>query len=160
MMQFQAFRIAARGLIRKDDKLLFVSDDGKYWYTPGGRLEVNETLEDCVKREVYEETGLLVKPGPLLYVQENFNVRDAVHAIHFYFATTILKGSLSETWSDDHGTVKYRRFFGLEDIKKHTYILPRFLATCDWEPSHNHSSPHYQGSVKMHGFEMLEELAT
>lgn len=31
------------------------------WALPGGFLEYNESLEDCVKREVLEETGLRVK---------------------------------------------------------------------------------------------------
>ncbi len=31
------------------------------WALPGGFLEYNESLEDCVKREVEEETGLKVK---------------------------------------------------------------------------------------------------
>ena len=35
-------------------------DKGK-WGTPGGYIAWNETLEDCVRREVKEETGLKVK---------------------------------------------------------------------------------------------------
>lgn len=37
------------------------SDTGK-WGLPGGALELGETLEDGVIREVYEETGLKIKP--------------------------------------------------------------------------------------------------
>ena len=33
-----------------------------YWSLPGGALETGERLEDGVRREVLEETGLLVKP--------------------------------------------------------------------------------------------------
>ncbi len=31
------------------------------WHVPGGRLEPGETLEEAVKREVFEETGLEVE---------------------------------------------------------------------------------------------------
>jgi 8-oxo-dGTP diphosphatase len=161
-MKCNNFRIAARGLIVQDNKLLFVSDEGKYWYPPGGRLEGNENLRSCVEREVYEETGLTVKTGPLLYVQECLDVRDNVHKIHFYFQTTLQKGSLSDDWCDEGGSVLYRQFFSFEEIKRQETILPRFLGTVDWSstttqtfdnPAPRHSL--YQGCVLMQGFEML-----
>jgi 8-oxo-dGTP diphosphatase len=31
------------------------------WSFPGGHLELNETIEECGKREVLEETGIIIK---------------------------------------------------------------------------------------------------
>lgn len=31
------------------------------WSFPGGHLELNESVEDCAKREVAEETGITIK---------------------------------------------------------------------------------------------------
>lgn len=54
------------------------------WSLPGGVLELGETLRDGVIREVREETGLLVEPGPLLGVFENI-VRDRWGEISFHY---------------------------------------------------------------------------
>ncbi len=152
------FRIAARGLVVEDNRLLFVSDNGDYWYLPGGRLEGKESLTDCVEREVYEETGLMVKAGNLLHVLECFDLKDNLHKIHFYFQTTLLDGALSETWRDEGGSVQFRRYFNLPEIKKNSKILPRFLVGGDWCQSSFESARVYQGSVFMKGFEMVDEL--
>jgi len=41
-----------------------------YWIVPGGRLEPGESLVQCGRREILEETGLQVDLGPLLYIGE------------------------------------------------------------------------------------------
>jgi ADP-ribose pyrophosphatase YjhB (NUDIX family) len=38
---------------------------------PGGILEHDETIEDGLRREVLEETGLEIEPGPLTGVYQN-----------------------------------------------------------------------------------------
>ena len=55
-------RVGCRGIIKKDDKYLMVHVLKMDVFTfPGGGLEENETLKECIKREVLEETGVLVK---------------------------------------------------------------------------------------------------
>lgn len=40
------------------------------WSLPGGRVEGGERLAEAVRREIAEETGLFVLPGPLVAVVE------------------------------------------------------------------------------------------
>uniref|UniRef100_A0A3Q0RB34 Nudix (nucleoside diphosphate linked moiety X)-type motif 18 n=1 Tax=Amphilophus citrinellus TaxID=61819 RepID=A0A3Q0RB34_AMPCI len=42
----------------------------KQWYLPAGRVEVGESLEEAMKREVKEEAGFESEPITLLLVQE------------------------------------------------------------------------------------------
>lgn len=45
-------------------------DNGR-WEAPGGVLEHGETIDDGLRREVYEETGLKVEPERLTGVYQN-----------------------------------------------------------------------------------------
>ena len=53
----------SRGIVIKDSHILISHEvNTDYYLIPGGGLEKNETHEECCTREVYEETGYIVKP--------------------------------------------------------------------------------------------------
>jgi ADP-ribose pyrophosphatase YjhB (NUDIX family) len=54
------------------------------WSLPGGALEVGETLEAGVAREVFEETGLEVEVGPVVEVFDRI-LLDADRRVQFHF---------------------------------------------------------------------------
>jgi ADP-ribose pyrophosphatase YjhB (NUDIX family) len=74
-------------------------DDG-VWSTPGGTIELTETPADAVVREVWEETGLLVRPTHLVavYGGPDFVVRypngDETQYISAMFACSVESGEL------------------------------------------------------------------
>lgn len=63
-----------QGAIIKDHHLLLLrhrehSTGRSYWLFPGGGIEEGETEEQCVAREMFEETGLTVKVERSLFTQ-------------------------------------------------------------------------------------------
>jgi len=60
-----------QGAIVRDHKVLLIkhqeNDTGRsYWILPGGGIEPGETEEDCIRREMKEETNLEVEVATLL----------------------------------------------------------------------------------------------
>lgn len=62
----------AAAVVRDDGRVLVIQrrDNGK-WEPPGGVLELEETIEDGLRREVLEETGLHVEVEALTGVYKN-----------------------------------------------------------------------------------------
>ena len=58
--------IGTAGIIRKDNKILIAQRkkdswmEPNKWEFPGGRIELNETYEQCLIREIQEELGIKI----------------------------------------------------------------------------------------------------
>lgn len=79
--------IGVGAVIWKEDHFLLIQR-GKEpmkgrWSLPGGKLELGESLQDGLSREITEETGLMVRIGPLIdvidYIEKDDDGRVRTH---------------------------------------------------------------------------------
>ena len=56
---------------KREKVLLTKRADNGLWCVPGGKMEPGESAEECCQREVFEETGLEVRPRRLIGVYSN-----------------------------------------------------------------------------------------
>ena len=69
------FRVGA--IIIEDGKVLMVQrDEDDFYYSVGGRVKMNETTEEAVAREAFEETGQHFEVDRLGFVHENLFTYD------------------------------------------------------------------------------------
>jgi 8-oxo-dGTP pyrophosphatase MutT (NUDIX family) len=60
------FPVSVKGIVYHDGKVVLLKNERDEWELPGGKLELGETPEACVEREIEEELYLSIKAGPLL----------------------------------------------------------------------------------------------
>ncbi|QAA32435.1 NUDIX hydrolase [Clostridium manihotivorum] len=125
------FRVA--GLLFNKDKILIhraINDD--FYALPGGRLEMFESTETTIVREMKEELGVDVKVDRLLWICEDFYTfnNNKCHEICYYYliecedTALIDKGDLFYV---TEGNFKFEfRWVDIKDIKNEE-LYPKFL---------------------------------
>jgi 8-oxo-dGTP pyrophosphatase MutT (NUDIX family) len=60
------FPVSVKGIVVRDGAVVVVHNRRDEWELPGGKLEIGESPERCVAREIDEELGLDVEPVVLV----------------------------------------------------------------------------------------------
>ena len=119
-------RERARAIIVRDGKFvsMYREKQGRIYYTfPGGGIEENESEEACVKREVFEEFGIIVEPIKKVYIYEN-----KISIEHFYLAKWLSgefgSGKGEEFQENQNNGIYIPKLIEISDIPKLPLMPP------------------------------------
>ncbi len=80
-------RVRVCGICIQNDKILLIKHlylgNGYLWSPPGGGMQYGEKIEDALRREFAEETGLQISVGRFLFVHEF--LAPPLHAVELFF---------------------------------------------------------------------------
>lgn len=124
------FRPSVYGVIIKDGKILLTRYKDEYDF-PGGGVDIGERIVDACKREVLEETGVMVDVGEVLYAQDDFFTHPVTkkhhHTILLFYRCINPQGEITTDMFDesDHklGTLQ-AVWLPVEDAYKAKFYNP------------------------------------
>ena len=93
--------VAVGGVLFIDDRVVLVKRRhaplAGCWSLPGGAVEVGETLQEGVRRELREEIGIEVTVGPLIELLDRITRDDSGRIRYHYVLADYLCGRVSGT---------------------------------------------------------------
>lgn len=97
-------------------------EDGSWWFTPGGGVEDGESLEQAARREVAEETGVLLGDlgDPVWFrdVEFSFESTQYLQQEHFFVARVPRREPDPAGWTDvERRVVAGHRWWSLSELR-------------------------------------------
>lgn len=74
------FPVSIKGVVLRGDRVLLLRNERDEWELPGGKLDLGEEPQSCLAREIAEEVGWTVRPGPILDAWQ-YHIRDSVDVL-------------------------------------------------------------------------------
>lgn len=100
-----SFRPSVYAVIIKDNKVLLVRQWDGYDF-PGGGLDIGETIDEALKREAWEETGLKIIKKEIVTCETSFFtlpfVKKHIQSILIYFLCDIKSGKITDKNLDEY----------------------------------------------------------
>lgn len=119
--------VRTRAVIFDDDGRILVqhhsSSKPDFYRLPGGGVRFREKAEDCIVREILEETGLDARVDRLLWVRD-FLDQLQYHSIELFFLATVIDGEFMP--NPEGGNIELL-FTTLEDLEKVIFYPKAFI---------------------------------
>ena len=123
------FMCRAAALIIRDGKLLAVNNKvyPNLYYTVGGRVNLHETTQEAVVREVYEEIGVVLEVDKPVFINERFLRVDGItaHELVFYYTMKSKPDlDIANGVFTDQGELETLHWLPLADLDNYNLVPP------------------------------------
>jgi 8-oxo-dGTP pyrophosphatase MutT (NUDIX family) len=109
------FPVSVKGVLIRDGAVVLLENSRGEWELPGGKLELSESPEQCVAREIQEELQLSAKPHTLLDAWVYAIVPDVDVLVLTYGC--IEDAAQEATLSDEHVRLRWFRLAEVESLR-------------------------------------------
>ncbi|MGD8506038.1 MAG: NUDIX domain-containing protein [Candidatus Bathyarchaeota archaeon] len=124
-------RVGTRAVIFNKNKEILVAHclnpENNFYFLLGGGVWFHEKIEDCLVREVKEETGLDVRAERLLWVRDFIEGFSDLHGIEVFFLATITGGNLCGQPIHDGGEPLEFSFINVEKLERIRFYPTSFI---------------------------------
>ena len=110
------FPVSIKAIIIDNDRILCLKNERNEWDFPGGKINFNENIEECLKREVKEETNLEIKDLKILK-PFNLKINDVSVFILLYLAEISCDSSIITSF--EHSEYNFFSKSEIENLNMH-----------------------------------------
>ncbi len=116
-------RVGVAAVILREGRVLLGERIGSHgshtWATPGGHLEMGESIEACAKRETFEETGLVIESFKNLTFTNDIFEKEGKHYVTLFVVGSCSSGEPQITEPDK---CKQWKWFDLEELPEPLFL--------------------------------------
>ena len=133
-------RIRAAALVVEDGRLLLIRSrlpqtGDICWVPPGGGVVGEESVFECARRETFEEAGISIELGRVVYWGQFIDEHFGVHNLEMFIQCNAYSGELSianNVGQPDEMDVLEARFLSRREMEDET-VYPDLLKDEFWE---------------------------
>ena len=106
------FPVSVKGVIIRDGQVILLRNERDEWELPGGKLELSESPDQCLAREIAEELQLAIAPQTILD-SWTYTIVPGVHVLVITYGC--VESSLERAvLSDEHKEMRWFPFAEVE----------------------------------------------
>lgn len=133
-------RVRVSAMITREDKILLLkqltnNQKGFVWLPPGGGMKFGKSITDNIEREIFEETGLIIKCAEFYGITEYLKL--PLHSVELFYTCCIIGGNLKLGHDPELDSaqqlIQEFKWFTLDEVQKlptdekHTILIDEKL---------------------------------